>query len=194
MSKYNNVMADRNLFSSFIFSCHPEINLKEIKEEAYTIRKIFPSQNMSNNNGYHSPSFIERSNYKNFDLLKEITEEFSMGVVNDLNLDLSLPKVSWWMNINKECQYNILHTHARADLIGVYYISAPENSGNLVLLRNDGSSYSHLYQNANAGNLSFTIPAEIGRLYIIPGHLWHYVRTSESQEDRISVSFNIHFD
>lgn len=195
MSKYNHVLSDENLFSSFIVSCVPDLNLEEMAQESYEIKKTIKSVSVSNNGGYQSPSFDgKKSNQKNLDSLKEIAENFAHDVVNDRGLNLPFPSVTWWVNINKNCHYNVLHNHGRADLIGVYYISAPENSGNLVLFRNDGSAYSNLYKNSYVKNLDFTIPAEVGRLYIIPGHIWHYVEPNESTEDRISVSFNIYFD
>lgn len=193
MNHYKNVLSD-NIFPSFIVSCTPEVNMQEIKEEAYLIKENFTGRKKSNQNGYQSPTFEEKSNYKNFDLLMETVGNFAYDVVNERGLNLPRPSICWWMNINQECQYNIIHNHGRADLIGVYYISAPENSGELVIVRNDGTQYGSLYRNMEEGNISFTIPAENGRLYLIPGHLWHYVRTSQSKKDRISVSFNIYFD
>lgn len=135
MSKYNQVLFDNNLFSSFIVSCVPDINLEEIKEEAYAMKKNFASKTVSNNGGYQSPAFDSGScNFKNFNLLEETVKNFSFDVVNDRELDLPYPNVCWWMNINKNCHYNVIHNHGRADLIGVYYIAAPENSGNLILV------------------------------------------------------------
>ena len=83
-----------------------------------------------------------------------------------------------------------MHSHGRADLIGIYYVTIPPNSGDLVLLRNDGSQYCSLYENRN-DMLECVIEPEVGRLYILPGHLWHYVTGSNSDKDRISISFNI---
>jgi len=195
MNKYNHVLVDDNLFSSFIVSCIPDVSLEEIKEESYAMQKNLESVNVSNNGGYQSPKFDgKKSNFKNFDLLEETVKNFARDVVNDRGLNLPFPSLCWWVNINKNCTYNVLHNHARADMIGIYYICTPENCGNLVLVRNDGTSYSNLYKNQYERNLNFMIPAESGRLYLIPGHIWHYVRTNESEDDRISVSFNIYFD
>ena len=69
---------------------------------------------------------------------------------------------------------------------------AGNNSGNLILMRNDGSDYTNLFKNKPELK-RIGIPAEIGRLYIMPGHLWHYVEPNESQEDRISIAYNIKF-
>jgi len=84
-----------------------------------------------------------------------------------------------------------MHQHGRADLIGIYYVKVPPNSGNLVVLRNDGSQYCDLYEN-RADMLEYVTEPETGRLYILPGHLWHYVTGSDSEQDRISISFNIY--
>jgi len=190
---YSNVLCDDHLFSSFIVSCIPELNLNEIREEAYSIQKNFVSREVSNINGYQSPIFDEKTNFKNFDLLKEIVEHFAKNYTDERNLNLPFPSSQWWMNINKTHDYNVLHTHGRADLIAVYYISMPENAGNLELLRNDGTVYSSFYRNASYRNIFFNIPAEEGRLYLMPGQLWHYVKSNKSEEDRISVSFNLRF-
>ena len=77
-----------------------------------------------------------------------------------------------------------------ADLIGIYYVQLPPDSGNLVIMRNDGSQYCDLYEN-RADMLEYIIEPEAGRLYVLPGHLWHYVTGSDSVRDRVSVSFNI---
>ena len=51
-------------------------------------------------------------------------------------------------------------------------------------------SIASLYENRN-DMLECVIEPEVGRLYILPGHLWHYVTGSNSNKDRISISFNI---
>jgi len=95
------------------------------------------------------------------------------------------------VHINKCYNYNVMHSHGRAELIGIYYVQLPPNSGNLVVIRNDGSQYCSLYEN-RADMLEYVIEPEAGRLYILPGHLWHYVTGSDSIRDRVSVSFNIY--
>ena len=105
-------------------------------------------------------------------------------------LDYHVANIEYWCNINKCYNYNVMHSHGRADLIGIYYVQLPPNSGNLVLMRNDGSQYCDLYEN-RADMLEYIIEPEVGRLYVLPGHLWHYVTGSDSVRDRVSVSFNI---
>lgn len=190
---YNNVFCDENLFSSFIVSCIPDLDINEIRKEAYEIRNNFKSREVSNIGGYQSPLFGEKTDYKNFNLLQDTVEVFAKNYTDSKELGLSYPNSCWWMNINKTYDYNVLHAHGRSDLIGVYYISAPKDSGELVLMRNDGCTYSSLYKNSEHKNITFNVPTEEGRLYLISGHLWHFVKGNKSDKDRISVSFNLHF-
>ena len=178
---------DDNIFPSFVCSCIPQIDMMAQLEEAYDIQRQFPSENTSNEGGYHSPVFVGTKFLK----LRDTVEEFSNDLLQKKGLGLSVANIEYWCNINKCYNYNVMHSHGRADLIGIYYIQVPPKSGNLCVLRNDGSQYSDLYEN-RADMLGYTIEPEPGRLYVLPGHLWHYVTGSDSVRDRVSVSFNIY--
>ena len=183
---YDHVV-DKNIFPSFVCSCIPQIDMMSMLEEAYQIERIYPSENLSNEGGYHSPKFVGTK----FSLLRNIVEEFTNNLLDQKGLGLTVTNIEYWCNINKSYNYNVMHSHGRADLIGIYYIRVPPESGNLVLMRNDGSQYCDLYEN-RADMLEYIIEPEEGRLYVLPGHLWHYVTGSNSEKDRISVSFNIY--
>ena len=178
---------DENIFPSFFCSCIPQLDMMEILEESYDIRSKYPSEEMSNEGGYHSPIFSETKFIK----LRDIVMEFCDDLLYQKRLGGNVAKIDYWCNINKSYNYNVMHNHGRADLIGIYYVKLPPDSGNLVIMRNDGSQYCNLYQN-RADMLEYTIEPEAGRLYVLPGHLWHYVTGSNSVMDRISISFNIY--
>ena len=202
-------VSDDNIFPSFVCSCIPQIDMMAQLEEAYDIQRQFPSENLSNEGGYHSPIFGGVSLRSTFDFsprskiesdrvietkflkLRDTVEEFSNDLLQQKGLGLSVADIKYWCNINKCYNYNVMHSHGRADLIGIYYVQLPPNSGNLVLMRNDGSQYCDLYEN-RADMLEYIIEPEVGRLYVLPGHLWHYVTGSDSVRDRVSVSFNIY--
>ena len=71
-------------------------------------------------------------------------------------------------------------------------------------MRNDGSCYSQLYtdlfvndSNASLHHSTIRINPEQGRLYIFPGHLWHYVEKRDRIVDdtrRMSFSFNFYIE
>ena len=178
---------DNNIFPSFVCSCIPQIDMMAQLEEAYVVKNCYESENVSNEGGYHSPTFVDEK----FLALRDTVVEFSNDLLDKKGLGLVVDKIEYWCNINKSYNYNVMHSHGRADLIGIYYIQLPPGSGNLVVMRNDGSQYCSLYEN-RADMLEYIIEPEVGRLYVLPGHLWHYVTGSDSVRDRVSVSFNIY--
>ena len=195
MKNYHNIF-DTEIFPSFLCSCTPSVDLKLIKSECYQIKDNFECIDTSNRNGYHSPSFTtnnrnEFADYKQLTNIIEIAENFSVDTLESKKLNSYISELSFWVNINKSYNYNVMHSHGRADLIGIYYVSVPENSGNFVILRNDGSQYCNLYD-GNQDLLEVNLEPKEGRLYLMPGHLWHYVEANESSSDRISISFNVY--
>ena len=187
---YNNILCD-TIFPSFIRSCTIDIDVNDIRKEVYQIKKDHESINRSNMGGYHSPVFTDQieEEYDKYQSLSALVNE-SVNFVNDtlveyLHVNQKVNSLTFWTNINKQYDYNVLHVHPHADLIGIYYPLLPNNSGNLILERKDGSEYSNIKLKK-----SFTINAEEGRLYILPANLWHWVEPSKSNKDRMSISFN----
>jgi uncharacterized protein (TIGR02466 family) len=100
-----------------------------------------------------------------------------------------------WANINQPGGYNRPHIHPNSLFSGVYYIKAPPNCGKLVCndprpgiqtvmpTRVKGSPPKHLWRECHID----PIP---GRIIIFPAWLWHAVEPNESNDIRISVSFN----
>lgn len=190
MTRYGQVL-ENTIFPSFIRSCVPEVNLNNIIRECYQIQNNVPkSENCSNEGGYQSPGVFTRSGYS-LGQLYDIVKEFAQDTIDEHELKVNVERLYWWFNINKHSNYNVLHNHHRADLFAIFYPSVPENSGKLCLVRNDGSQYGNLYSNV-FGMLELELKPESGRLYLFPGHLWHYVTASQAIEDRISISFNLY--
>jgi len=197
MNHYSQVF-DTDIFPSFIRSCFPSVNLQVLLGECYQIKDFFEGTDNSNRSGYHSPSFTTKnsSDFENFNELSSLIESaklFSKDTLITKNLRSNIGELSFWVNVNKSYNYNVLHSHGRADLIGIYYVSVPNDSGNFVILRNDGSQYCNLYD-SRLDLLEMNLEPKVGRLYLMPGHLWHYVEANESLEDRISISFNVYLE
>lgn len=193
MKNYHSIF-DTEIFPSFIRSCTPSVDLELIKNECHQIKEDFECIDTSNRNGYHSPSFTTNNktqfaDYNQLTNIIDVAESFSVDTLQSKNLNSHISELSFWVNINKSYNYNVMHSHGRADLIGIYYVSVPENSGNFVILRNDGSQYCNLYD-MNPDLLEVNLEPKEGRLYLMPGHLWHYVEANESSSERISISFN----
>jgi len=100
-----------------------------------------------------------------------------------------------WANINPPGGYNRPHLHPNCHYSGVYYIKAPKNSGQIVF--NDPRATSHMVM---PNRIKATPPSDLwreihvdpveGRIIIFPAWLWHCVEPNNSNDIRISVSFN----
>ena len=112
-----------------------------------------------------------------------------------------------WVNISKPGGYLEKHHHPDCSLAGVLWIKAPQNSGDIVfdspktfdpflqLAKNrEIDSYTDDFKDKSNIHLDYYFPPTEGRILIFPSHLDHQVRENKSNEDRISVSFNIKLD
>ena len=100
-----------------------------------------------------------------------------------------------WANINYQGGYNKPHIHPNSLFSGVYYVHAQPNSGKLVCndprpgiqtnmpIRKEGQPPQHLWRECHLA----PIP---GRIIMFPAWLWHCVEPNQSNDIRISVSFN----
>ena len=90
-----------------------------------------------------------------------------------------------WANINDKYNYNAHHTH-EGILSGVFYLHVPENSGRLILVDPAVRNHNSVIKNSNYG-----IKPERLACIVFPSWLEHYVEPNQSDEYRISISFNI---
>ena len=186
------------IFWDFIISANLNLSLPAIEAEAFAMKEKIEGIDKTNVNGYHSPLFNGRdkplpSIYHEFKKLQDLMIGFTNLSLAERHYKVAVSRFSWWANINPPKGYNNLHHHGNTDIIGVYYIKIPENSGLLHLARNDGSTYGTLYKNIPGGN-QMNVNPEVNRFYIMPGHLWHWVTENNSEETRISVAINMHVE
>ena len=170
----------------------------EIKDElidyAYDYKKKDPKGvSLSNRGGWQS---------KGFDIINE-DDVLQLFLINCLS---NFPPIKKsvelrgyaWININKPGDYNIKHVHPTNNLSGVLWIKCLENSGDIVFdspnnfesfLEN--KSYDDDFKKSNFIDDSYHCYPTEGRMIVFPSHLQHHVQENKSNEDRISVSFNI---
>ena len=115
------------------------------------------------------------------DSILDIATNIATGLVKDPKLNIH----ESWANINAKYSYNAHHVHAGL-LSGVFYLKTPKDSGRLILSNPAVRSQSHLIRPKD-----FPCEPEPLSLIIFPTWLEHYVEPNKSEEDRISISFNI---
>ena len=165
----------------------------ELIDYAYNLKKEDKGVKISNYGGWQSSSFrVENEDdllhfflincLASFPPLKKTVNMFVVG----------------WININLPGDFNIKHSHPTSDLSGVFWIKTPNNCGNIQFHSPSSfetfleiESYTDDFRNSNNYHHAYWLPAKEGRMLIFPSHLEHDVKENLSNEDRISVSFNI---
>ena len=104
---------------------------------------------------------------------------------------------SFWFNINKKGHSNRVHTHAKSFISGVYYLKADSTQGALTIYRNFSDAF-FIESAARQKILTPLSACQIGfqpkssQLILFPSSLPHSVEINNTEEDRVSMSFNVH--
>ena len=176
-------------------------NFKSIKKDLVNYvyeQKQRDSQGVSFSNvgGWQSgPSY---SNFDNI-LLTTITETLIPYFSNNV-LDMS-KKIQYnglWMNINRKGDYNTSHDHAMCHLAGVFWLKTPKNCGNIHFFSphsfthgSEMQRYTEDFQKKTNVYSSYWFSPVEGSILGFPACLIHRVDSNQSDEDRISASFNL---
>jgi len=127
------------------------------------------------------------------DRATEYIRHYGIAVTQD---DL---RVDSWINFFYPGQSEQQHNHYGNFISGVYYISAPENSGVYRFYdpAHQKTMWSGIYlknKETNITNMnSGQYVAEPGKMIMFPSWLEHAVFTNKSDSIRISLAFNINF-
>lgn len=180
------------IFPSFLTSVEVEnLNKDLIVEECNSLKKETAGINKSNVNGWHSEVFDNSfTMYENLNKLYKEAWVIADEVLRFHKINQPIKTIKWWININPEYSYNVIHSHPKADMSMVYYAKVNNESGALQLLRNDGAFHTSLYAKQPT-MLKYTLQPVEGRMYAFPAHLLHQVLNNLSKEDRVSIAFNV---
>ena len=172
-----------------------DVDPSKVEHECYLNKELYPSRHSSNQGGYQSNN-IDVSLYPNILALSKQIDKGLLVAASQLsiksNIDLNI--VNIWININSTGNYNSCHIHGDALLSGVYYVKSPDLNQSIVF-QNPCSARNFITSTFTDMNNPLTFntveykPIK-GRLIIFPSWLAHEVKSNNSQDDRISISFN----
>jgi len=115
--------------------------------------------------------------------------------MNDLGIEKEYKNyeiLESWMTRTMKGKYAHLHDHMLCDLSGVYYYKTNGKDGNIMFpnyLRQFGSNFIL----GRAAHSMSSFPLEQGFIGIWPSMLMHNTQPNLTDNDRVSVSFNIKF-
>jgi len=154
----------------------------------------------SNQGGYHSKYQSPKDFYcREFqDLSDEIFEKCKPTLEYLKQRDDGLPfgfDIEMWANVNYQDDFNAIHNHTRTRngnidrevlISGIYYLKVPENSGRIVF-----PSELKFMKPFFKRNMDEVYKPKEGQLLLFYPHRWHAVEPNLSDEQRISIAFNL---
>jgi uncharacterized protein (TIGR02466 family) len=147
----------------------------------------------TNAGGWHSET--DMNTREEYDPLTRELFNMQEEIYQKENLNRKPVCGNMWANVNYPKCYNRPHLHPNSLFSGVYYVTAPKNSGNLMLY-DPRPGVQMTMPNRKKGKVSPEFWREVhyepkaGRCIMFPSWLWHEVKPNESNDTRISVSFN----
>ena len=186
-------MIKEQFFPTNIYGHDTQLDNNFLANEIVNWSKQNKGVQKTNVNGWHSETNMhEIPQFKPLvdELFKMTTEVFK-----EEWLDRQPRLGNMWANINYQGGYNKPHIHPNSLFSGVYYVHAQPNSGKLVCndprpgiqtvmpIRKPGQPPKHLWREVHLDTVE-------GRIIMFPSWLWHSVEPNQSNDIRISVSFN----
>lgn len=174
-------------------------NFSEIRNDLidwiYNYKTGVESVHFSNRGGWQSPSNFYVNN-PTFDRFRDYIVNHALESTKFYGCKFYLSNM--WINVNGKENYNMLHDHPVSVLSGVIWIKTPENSGNLIFHNPHSFAQSQLIGNIDSEvakktnyYFEFYFQPQEGCMAIFPSDLMHYVGNNQSDDERISISFNL---
>ena len=186
-------MIKEQFFPTTIYAKDIQLDNETLSNDIVNWSQQDPGVKKTNMNGWHSkPEMHLKSEYQQ--LVQELYK-MQEEIYQEEWLDRQPKLGNMWANINYPGGYNRPHVHPNCLFSGVYYVKANKNSG--VFVANDprpgmqtmmpsrkpGRPPKHLWREVHLE----PIP---GRIIMFPAWLWHCVEPNQSNDIRISISFN----
>ena len=171
---------------------HPTLN-QELERDIVAWSNQDKGITRTNVKGWHSPTNMnELPEYKK---LVDMLYACQKTIYEQEYYESEPVLGNMWANINPPGGMNRAHQHPNSLWSGVYYIKAPKNSGHLKIddprssaamcrpRQKDGEKPPRLFRETHYEPIA-------GRCIMFPSWLMHCVDPNESNDIRISVSFN----
>ena len=185
-------MIKEAFFPTFVYAKDINLNLNLLTKEIVEWSKKDEGLRKTNVNGWHSKTHMHTIPV--FKPLVDELYEMQREIYKEELLERKPKLGNMWANINYKGSLNMPHVHANSLFSGAYYIKVPKNSGFLKI--NDPRQGTHYIKPAKKDKLPLHLAPEIhvqpkeNRIIMFPSWLEHCVEMNQSDDIRISVSFN----
>jgi len=186
-------MIREEFFPTSVFGKDIKLNNDKLAQDIVNWSNQNQGLQKTNYKGWHSTTdMASKPEYQN--LVNELMI-MCKDIFKEEWLDREPILGNMWANINPKDGMNQPHIHPNSLFSGVYYVKSNSQAGRLKIYdprpgaqivmpaRLEGQPPKHLWRDVNLD----PIP---GRIIMFPAWLWHSVEPNQSNDLRISVSFN----
>lgn len=114
--------------------------------------------------------------------------------VLDINDGLHPEIDECWSNKHVKGSFTELHSHSMHPIVVSFYLAAPHDSGNIVFVNPMEYAITHIpYNYPVEDKINTSIHISSGDIVLFPGWLRHKTEESNSNEERIVITFNIRY-
>jgi uncharacterized protein (TIGR02466 family) len=188
------------IFKSFMTTeMLSSINNSELIKYAHSLKSESTGVVKSNVNGWQS-DILTKPNLEIKKLVDIVNLQLhdlrgEYGIKDDFNFQIN----NLWININTKLSFNRPHIHPESAVSGVYYVSVPKNSGNIVFNHPSRTQQYHIRDEAvkvsnDINSSTWHVTPDAGLLIAFPSWLEHYVEPNNNEDERISIAFNAHIE
>ena len=186
-------MIIEKFFPTLVYGKDVQLNNNQLAQDIVNWSNQDKGVNKTNYKGWHSTT--DMANKPEYQLLVNELFKMQQDIYEKEHLDRQPKLGNMWANINPPEGMNQPHIHPNALFSGVYYVKSNPQAGRLKIYdprpgaqinmptRKPGDPGKDLWRDANIE----PIP---GRIIMFPAWLWHSVEPNQSDDIRISVSFN----
>lgn len=183
-----------------------EKRLYKIKNEDTTTNELSKTHYGLGWTSYHAcnGNYTSKYNLENLDIFDPL-KEFIWQSILDYNKFVGFDPINMettrlgvvWGNINGKYSYHEQHIHPNSFLSGVYYVNAPKGSGNINFIDPRNSIRSVEMEPNRDKDLtdplrrSIEVEPQDGMLLLFPSWLGHEVQQNLTENDRVSIAFNL---
>jgi len=182
-----------NIFPTPVWTITNEISDEDIAELERFSREMVktqPNLDISSKRGGGGSSKVLTIAHP---VLMPIIEKCTGMLVKDYESVTPLTLLNYWVNVNSPGAYMIPHLHPRSVLACTLYIKTPPRSGKITFINPNLAARQHFYsaKDVDANYKSYSFQPVPGLFIAFPSWLDHGVEENLSDEDRISISFNL---
>jgi len=184
----------KNIFTIPLFSYNYDGDMDLLEDNIRKIGKHGRGVKRSNVNGYQSIPDLHTQEFM-VPFMRWLCENAGEAFEELGHTRQHVHVEGCWYNINNTLNsHNQVHNHSGV-VSGVFYLKAPEGSGNLNIM-NMGMNQMWVGHNqadrpSSATAAHYTVKPRAGDVYLWPSYLYHSVDSNSQDVERISISFNL---